>query len=337
VRGRSTSLVAGAARHHEPGYRDPLVGTMKQHYLPRFYLQAFCDPGSEKAREPYAWVYYRGERKWKKRAPKNIAAKPNLYSVTDRAGVRNDEFENLLCFVEAAAAKVIGTKVVKRRPLDPDDRVAMAYFVALIVNRLPAFLDQWSRFIVGIQRDKMRFLAQNPEAFNALRRDYEKKTGDKFPDWFGPQHMDPDRYKIVPSKQSVLGVALRPINAMADVLGRMNWTLLTTTLDAPFITSDCPFCPLGPGPDGRPIGLGLLHKKVQISMPLRADVALLATWVRHATGYMKAQGPQVRNANLRTIAGAREFVVSPKPDFIGSEVLARWSKNEESNSRRRPA
>ncbi len=301
---------------------------MKQHYLPRFYLQGFTDPEAKEGHEPHVWLYSTHSARWRKRAPKNVATKKDLYSVTGEDGERNDQLENLLSLVESEAARIISNRIEKGETLDAPDRDAMAYFLAFMSNRLPAFLDRWSRSVVEDEIARMELLRSHPEAFEALKKEAERATSHKFPDWFGPEHFDPKRYRIVPDKGFILSLALAPVNQMAYILSDMSWVFFTTPVPRPFITSDYPLCAFNPRLSGTPYGPGLLQEHVEITIPLSSAFALLVTWAGPATTYCTAQTPDVRAINLRTMSGAKEIIVSPKRDFPGSEKVAAWARHK---------
>lgn len=298
---------------------------MKQHYLPKFYLDGFTEPHAEKLRTPYCWLYYRCEGRWKKRAPKNIATKTDLYSITDDEGTRHDELEKFLSSVESQTAKIMASVIAKGRKLEGEDRQWLALFIAVMFNRLPAYLDQWVQSIIQVETSRMELLRGHPLAFYALKKQYEHKTGKKLPDSFGPEHLDPKRYKIVPSKEFVLSLALSPVNLMAKVLADMSWTLLSAPGDSAFVTSDYPSCAVNPRLQGTPYGPGLLQRNVELTLPISRTIAMVIAWGGKRSCYLEATPPQVREVNIRTISGASEFIVSPTRDFPGTDMLTRWA------------
>ena len=56
-------------------------GPTKQHYVPRCYLAGWVDPSTPAGQEPYVWVFNRGERKGRKKAPSNLFTETDLYTL----------------------------------------------------------------------------------------------------------------------------------------------------------------------------------------------------------------------------------------------------------------
>lgn len=298
---------------------------MKQHYLPKFYLEGFTDPGAGTPRTPYCWLYYRSEGRWKKRAPKNIATKTDVYSTTDDKGARHDELEKFLSSVESQAARVMASVMAKGEELEGEDRQWLALFIAVMFNRLPAYLDSLAQFVVETQTARMELLRRHPLAFYALKKQCEQKTGKKLPDSFGPQHLDPKRYKVVASKERVLSIALSPLNTMRKIIADMSWTVLRASADSPFVSSDYPSNAFNPRLRNTPDGAGLLQRDVELTLPISRGTAMVIAWGGKRSCYRDATQAEVREVNTRTIFGASEFIVSPAQHFPGEDILKQWA------------
>src|SRR5262245_15877352 len=50
------------------------------HYVSRFHLREFCDPASIDTRDPWLWVGSLADGSVRRRAPKNIGSKPDMFS-----------------------------------------------------------------------------------------------------------------------------------------------------------------------------------------------------------------------------------------------------------------
>jgi hypothetical protein len=305
---------------------------MQQHYLPQFYLKCFCDPDTPPGQEPYVWVYAQDNPIWKKKAPANIAKGADLYSFTDNEGHRHDEIERGLGEVESQAASILRDKISKYEPhLDEREVVTLALFVGYMAVRIPSFHERLGDFMIDVVSAMMRMQASKPEAFPALKASVEEKTGEKLPDWFGPEHLDPSRYIITPSKSLVVALALSPIKDITYHLTNMSWRFLVAE-EGFFITSDWPFCMLNPKLIGSFYGPGLAQKDVEVTIPLSPRIALLATWDTPDTRFSGVGADTVSAINKRTALIAREFVVSQKPGFAGDEILKSWEPPDKAAS-----
>ena len=52
-----------------------------QHWIPRAYLSAWCDPDTPEDQEPYVWSFPRDGGAGRRRAPKNMFAETDMYTI----------------------------------------------------------------------------------------------------------------------------------------------------------------------------------------------------------------------------------------------------------------
>jgi len=305
---------------------------MKQHYLPQFYLKGFCVPESPIGYEPYLWVYFRSSQKWQKRAPKNLATESDLYSFIEANGNRNDEIEKMLSVIESRMAEIIKTKIEKRQPLNFEDRVTIAIFVAFMSIRVPAFHEHIGSFVTEVAERIMMLQANHPEAFPALKKHYEQETGQSLPEWFGPKDLDPSKYIIQPSKTFLLGLVLSPVNEIAYIFSNMNWTFFFTSPEVSFITSDWPYCIVNPKLVGSFYGPGLAQRDVEVTVPLTSTVTLFARWEKGDSLYKDARINTVEQVNRKILSYAQKFIIANRIDFPGCELVAKWAQLKKSSS-----
>jgi hypothetical protein len=86
---------------------------MDAHFVPEFYLKGFTDPDTPAGHKPYLWIYKIDERRWRKRAPKNVATEPDYYTFMDRDGNRQDNVEGFLADLEGRTATVIRDSILR--------------------------------------------------------------------------------------------------------------------------------------------------------------------------------------------------------------------------------
>jgi len=301
---------------------------MKQHYLPRFYLRHFSDPRTPVGQKPYVWVYQRGTVAWRKRAPENLAFKSNMYSYTDAAGETVNDIEEWASVFEGRMAKIMRNRLAVRRRLSEEERIDVAVFVAHLFVRVPAMHKPIASLMKQLAERWLGIYSSNTDAFAALKTRYEEQTGETFPEDFGPQHLDPSKYRIKPSMTHAMGIALTQLDLCASFLLAMDWVFLTTRHSKPFITSDVPVCMVNPS---LPLGLygpGFAQSDVEVSVPLSDRVALLARWRKDTPHYMKAPPELIGELNCRTIAHADEFIISSRQEFGGAQLLLQWRESQ---------
>jgi hypothetical protein len=78
--------------------------------------QTICDPDTPPDMEPYVWLYDLAERRWRRRAPKNVAALRHYYAYRDKDEQLVNVIEPHLADVESHDATLI-RKLASRTPL----------------------------------------------------------------------------------------------------------------------------------------------------------------------------------------------------------------------------
>jgi len=292
-----------------------------QHYIPQFYLKQFTDPETPKGHQSYLWIYEFESHKWQRRAPKNIASKPDFYTFLDEDGKRRDEIEKDLSTVEAKTASLCRHKIANRQPLEDEERAIMAQFLALMMTRVPRIHNKYDSFLSKIMADKIEMYKARPEALKALQQRYEKDTGRKLPEDFDASYFDPSRYRISVPKKLLLEMMISPIQDLTNIIYRMTWTLLHTAAPAWFITSDSPFSMWNPKSNSSWHGHGLLYQDIEVCLPLSREISLLATWNEEMQRQIDLPQGLVAEVNRSSIVSADRFIFSPRKNFIGSQYL----------------
>lgn len=71
-----------------------------QHFIPRYYLKAWCDLLTPSKQTPYVWQFSKDGTQAKKKSPENIFYEKDIYTITEDNGSRNLVFENNLSKLE---------------------------------------------------------------------------------------------------------------------------------------------------------------------------------------------------------------------------------------------
>ena len=127
---------------------------MRQHYLPRFYLQGFIDPDGPRGHTPFVWVYRKAERRWKKRSPKKLGRRTDMYSFASESRDRDDRVEKAIAANEGEMAQLLRNKIEKRAPLSIADRRIAVLFAALMLQRVPALYQELDDHLRTLGPDK---------------------------------------------------------------------------------------------------------------------------------------------------------------------------------------
>src|SRR5450755_976605 len=88
-----------------------------QHFVPRTYLAAWCDPNRPSQMNDYVWRFSLGASLIGKKSPENLFKETDAYTISMPDGTRNLELEDGLSQLESDFAK-IRDKVADHAMLD---------------------------------------------------------------------------------------------------------------------------------------------------------------------------------------------------------------------------
>lgn len=137
--------------------------TEKEHYIPnKSYLDYFVD----KSLEPQAlWVYFdkkavsadAEKAEAKTITPVKLCKESYLYE-TPRLPV--NAIEQMLAQIEGNYKQVLDTKIIPKKPLTTDDRVAVAQFISTLEMRTPLNKQNADKFILDVREHATRLEEQ---------------------------------------------------------------------------------------------------------------------------------------------------------------------------------
>lgn len=261
----------------------------KQHYVPRCYLAGWVDPNTPASQEPYVWVFNRGERKGRKKAPSNLFAKTDLYTLRLDTGEKSYVIEETLSNLESKYATIFQEKIKNSFPLTEEEHIFLCAFVSVMLQRTLRHRDNLERFI-----DE---LIGHTEA---LERAHEI-----------PPH-ESDRLKRFKQDGHKVGM-IRSMPDITRLLTKMSIAFLCAGGGSKFVTSDDPCNLFNPDLQWQRIyGPGLAQKNVSLTLPLSPDIMLCMSWMP-MRGYMWWSKGQVEEANRMTIGHCYSYFVSHSP------------------------
>jgi len=297
---------------------------MKHHILPKCYLNGFTDPDVEPGREPHVYIATPTATDWRRRSPKNVAAKTEYYSFENEAGERDLTVEEMLSLVESSFARRMREFIEPRRDLDDDAKIELALFMAMMFVRVPAVHENLARFEVDhatkILQMEHAIFKKDPSAFTAFKKRHLEENGLDL-ESLSPDDFDPKNYELSVDHGGTVTMAFSIVTDISPIICAMNWRFFIAKPPDYFITSDYPLALINP----KVRHPGLAQEHVELSLPLSRSVALFATWnAEPRRTWFDANTRQVRAMNLRTATYARDLYVGPKPDFPGEpEVRAK--------------
>jgi hypothetical protein len=288
----------------------------KQHWIPRCYLEAWCDNDIPDGYAPYVWLYSRDWTSSKKKAPENIFTENDMYTIKLENGERNLSIEHGLAGLEADFTKVIQNKILNNKPLSKDEHMILCAFVSATHERTPSkrqhLQNQWDKVLTKMEIFNEGFEQATP---------HHKKVMSQIPRLSdGPSYSMDDVQRLV--EQPLQEMMVPTINAQTSILMEMNLSILYSISKARFLTSDNPSVFFDPESKHRPLmyrGVGLGYETIEITLPITPQQALLLSW-RDNPQIIELSRKRVEILNQRTWAYASEFVVSNssivKPEWV---------------------
>lgn len=236
-----------------------------QHWIPRSYLAAWCDPETPAGHEPYVWKFSKDGKRSVNKAPKSIFKVSDLYTLQFADGSRNLTIEHGLGGLEQAFTGLRRDKLNVEAPLDESDRLLLCSFIAAMRSRPQAVLAHFSstwkevRELMDDMKEAMR--TASPEERRTMRMGLSSPSGEK-----GISYEEVAELEEEPQRMLVPMIQMQ----LPDLMG-LNTCILSTTDDIGFITSDNPCVWYDREAHLRPFPLnsaGLGWPKIEITLPL---------------------------------------------------------------------
>ncbi len=281
----------------------------RQHWIPRSYLKAWCDPATPKGQQPYVWRFDKDGGSCAKKSPKNIFHATDLYTIHLRDGTRELSIEHGLSGLESEFVRIRDEILTKECKVPQRDRFLLCAFVAAMRARSRSQMQHLQSHFQEIY-DRMTKLKEIMEARPLHER---VKSARRVP------RSRPRDERRTSDYEDMKAIAQGPMgpwvveltNGQLPYLTRMNLVVLTTNSATGFITSDRPCVWADPESHKRPLNLrgpGLGFPSTEITMPASPTQMLLLS--RGApSGYCEVAGAIVDACNRRTRFYADEYFI----------------------------
>jgi hypothetical protein len=311
-----------------------------QHYIPRGYLRGFCDARTPTGQEPWLWICELRQGLVKRRAPKNVAKRPDYYSVTRDAGEVDHVAERLLSRIESNGIPILSRIREGNFALTDEERQHLALFIGFLITRTPSFRDFMERVAGKGGESIIRVMARHPEYFRRTGREaVGRNMSDEQIEDARLRGLEPERHFIVRGTPDFsLGQALALAPAPAGEILLMQWQFLIAGGLEHFVTGDAPVTW-----QNSHRAAGLRMRGTRLSFPISPQICLLGTHtepggvrdigadevrdlnrerVRHADRHIFAdseRGAEAARDTYRVLEGAGEAHASPLRLFLMEE------------------
>ncbi len=306
----------------------------RQHYVPRSYLRAWCDPDCPPGHTPYVWVFSKSGGQARRKSPGKIFRETDMYTVHTEDGQRDLTLETNLSRTEEAFSKLRREKLDKRLPLSSAERLRLCTFAAAAHGRTRAYAAHWSNQWEKVLEigSKMEQAFENASEEQRAQMSIASRTP---PGTEARGHMTMEEVRRIVQQpvQSTLSVT---VVAEAPLLFETPFVILETSTAPGFITSDAPCVWFDPARSRLPPGSGaggLVSPTIEITLPLSPKQMLMfgnRPWMRGQ--YLPVPDEDLVNGlNKRTRLHAHEHFVSSreKPRAAWFSKVARSEKSRE--------
>jgi hypothetical protein len=266
----------------------PEMKNKTQHFVPRSYMTAWCDPNTPQGHEPYVWVHTADGSAKKRRAPDNILSETDYYTFFTEDGDRDLFLEQYLGSVEGTFPRIRdGIKTSLKLP-EGEDMQLLCLYSALMLNRTKK------------QRENM---------LNSFQQLHEMVVQAE------EAHNCPPITSLETERMAKYGhhyMMLQGLEIILNYLYKMNKVLLFCVGKSRFITSDYPAYLDNPQayrlpPFYRSPGFGI--EDVEFFFPLCPEVAFIASW-KDVKGAKAIIDEGVDSLNRRTRFKSHEFFIT---------------------------
>ncbi len=285
---------------------------MRQHTVPRCYLQHFADS------EGFVWVLNTNNKIFKIK-PENILKENHFYTVTLKTGEKSFMVENTLSNIENSYANIYENKIMKNLPLTQEERAEVSVFISAMIHRtkpnreglrnmfesLKLTMEEWKKQS-ETQTPEERRISQNIPSSGGSSISLKELTE-------GLENFDEQHSMTM----------LNQLASSSQFIFNMKWSIMTPENNSEsFVTSDDPVVMKRPasikkyGANAIGSRAGLAYQDVELTVPLSKDKVLLACWILNQDSYTPIPSEMVEGFNQRTILSSSERVIASSKEEV---------------------
>ncbi len=279
-----------------------------QHWVPESYLKAWIDPNCTQS-PGYLWKFSKDGNTCKKKSPKNVFSESDFYTDYLPDGSRDLSLEAKLSSFESTFSRIMRSKISQTKALTVQEFENFFLFIAAMLNRTKSQRDhhkkEWDKLLKVMKdvEESAKSSSSNIPPIHSHGRKTTALTIDQT-----------EKIRNAPLQKTLLSLT----EATAQILIRMNFTILHTSAQPGFITSDNPCVVFDPELYNRPFtmrALGLGYPSVQVTFPLSPQQMICLYWgnLPIKNSFLEISDLALDDFNRRTRFFCKEhFVVNQK-------------------------
>jgi hypothetical protein len=284
----------------------------RQHFVPQFYLRRFATLEPSEV----IWTYDTMTGDVRPSTVDATAFERYLYAVTLEDGTRLNDLEDFLADIEGSGAPVLA-KLISGAPISDQERANFASFMATMYVRTDAFRHEYATLAMNLAQLQIYATASHDGAFRTFAKRYQQDHGPMSGEeiaFMRDVMRRPQDFTISVDKEWTLR-AFMACETLAPIFDRMRWTVMRTSGQHFFVTSDNPVVFKVPRDyQNRLLGNSLKHPKVEVTFPLSSATCLLATWDADNPTLCNVEPEDVKFANRVRSVYARRFLFARQRD-----------------------
>lgn len=285
-----------------------------QHWVPRSYLEAWCDPDVPSGHDAFVWLLPKAGGPARRKSPKKIFKETDFYTIHLPDGGRDLALEHGLDTIENNFCQIREKRIEQRVTLRADEMDWLCAFIAAMHIRTKpqrtALQQQWGH-VLRVAED--------------LQAGLDRMTPEESRKYHPPTVLSKSTGPSL-SVGQVKQIAAKPIQHMLlsvveqelPILNQMNLTIFTADDDPGFITSDFPCIWFDPASRRRPPMLR--SESIEVTMPISPRSLALLSWQDFPL-YQQASIGFLDNANRTQQIACDEYLIV-KRNVVKSEWFA---------------
>lgn len=267
-----------------------------QHIIPQCYLKQFVDPNVPIGHEPFVWIFEREKKVGRKKAPKNILAESDFYTLKTNIGGKDYTIEKSLSRIESEYSSIFEKKIKEKLSLNNYEHLVLCAFVAAMWQRTAKQKENINRLleqVIGMTEEMEIAHGLSPKKSSELKSEKENTV-----------------------KLSLANT----IPHITEILLKMNLAFFCSNKASSFITSDSPCYLFNYRLQWqRFYGPGLMQKHIEVRMPLSPKISVCFSWANNLRGYLRASTDLVHESNRMIFSHSYKYFIANS-----SVIRRRW-------------
>jgi hypothetical protein len=294
----------------------------KQHYVPKFYLKAWCDSGTPQS--AYIWMASKDGTSIERKSPSNIFHETDLYTIKT-GGNRDLTIEKSLAQIEGEFSDIRRNKLEKRLKLNVQDKIIICAFAAAMYSRTLASRERWKPFWDDVAN-------QTADIMRKMTEWMENATPEQLESYIPAM---PSKDSSVVTYDEIKEIADEPVKSLfstqfeilTPLFFKLDLAIIETATSPGFITSDDPCVWFDPQLTNYPrlAGPALVSPTIEIHLPISPSQCIFLNR-RGDKGYINlskfdpiTESTIITEANWRTRTKSNQYFIVNK-----KIILVKW-------------